>query len=98
MQLAACLQEEAGQFDEQEWHLLLHGRQAESAGGREALQETLCLTASSGVIWEDLKDLESLPAFQVCACTAHTPGDCTLHGIKVLIRVAAAAGLAECCS
>ena len=71
MQLAACLQAEAGQFDEQEWHLLLHGRQAESAGGQEglqgALQRTACLATCSEAAWEDLKVLEDLPAFQVCA-------------------------------
>ena len=66
MQLAACLQAEAGQLDEQTWHLLLHGCQAESAG-QQALQGAACLAACSEAAWDGFKVLEDLAAFQVCA-------------------------------
>ena len=100
MQLVACLEAEAGHWSAQEWQLLLRGSQAQSAG-QEALLGVGCLaaTAQSTAAWEGLKLLEDLPAFQVCARSAHSAGPLvTLHGVWMPVRrVAAIAGLGGCC-
>ena len=86
MQLVACLEAEAGQLNTQEWHLLLRGSQAQSAG-QEASQRVVGLAAPrSDAAWEGLKLLEDLPAFQVCACSARFAGVHGLHGIRLLSK------------